>query len=188
MRLFLALNLPERLRRDIWQVTADARDAGPSIKWIAESRIHVTLKFIGEQPESALPSLIDAIRIVGGSHSAPHVEISGLGAFPTFHRPRIIWIGVEPDPRLELLHHDVEIACEKLGYEVEGRPFRPHLTLGRVGEPLHADERRALRSAGRAVRFTGTFQPTTIDMMQSTTGSSGAPYATLASAPMRTDT
>ena len=40
-----------------------------------------------------------------------------------------VWIGVGQDPRLELLHHDVEVAFEGLGFEVEGRPFRPHLTF-----------------------------------------------------------
>src|SRR2546423_4236623 len=135
MRLFLALNLSERLRREIWEATTELRGNGPGIKWVAEERLHITLKFIGEQPESAVQPLVDAMRRVGAGHLAPHISVGGIGAFPTFHRPRVIWIGVEPDPRLELLHHDVEIACEKLGYEVEGRPFRPHLTLGRAGEP-----------------------------------------------------
>jgi 2'-5' RNA ligase len=185
MRLFLALNPPERMRRDIWEVTAELRDAGRVIRWVPEPRLHVTLKFIGEQPESAVDPLVAATRDIADSHAAPLIGLEGIGAFPTFRRPRVVWMGIEPDPRLELLHHDVEIACEKLGYQLEGRPFRPHLTLGRVATPLGADELRAVRAAAKKIRFTDAFQPTTIDMMQSTPSSNGAPYTTLAAAPMR---
>ena len=62
--------------------------------------------------------------------------LQGIGAFPNFRRARVVWIGVEQEPRLELLHHDLELACEQEGFEVEGRPFRPHITLARVRVPL----------------------------------------------------
>jgi RNA 2',3'-cyclic 3'-phosphodiesterase len=185
MRLFLALNLPERMRRELWEATREVRDAGPTIKWVPEARLHVTLKFIGEQPDTALGPLIDATNGIAASHAAPMIDVGGIGAFPTFRRPRVVWMGIEPDPRLELLHHDVEVACERLGYEIEGRPFRPHVTLGRVHAPIAADELRAVRIAAKKVRFSDAFQPATIDMMQSTPSTNGAPYAMLAAAPMR---
>ena len=185
MRLFLAINPPARVRQGIWNATASVRDAGPYVKWVAEARLHLTLKFLGEQPESAAAPLVETIRAVGSTHLAPAMRVGELGAFPNFRRARVVWIGVDPDPRLELLHHDIEVACDRLGHAIEGRPFRPHITLGRVTERVGVDELRALRSAAKKVRFTDEFTVTSIDMMQSTPGAAGSAYTTLASATLR---
>lgn len=185
MRLFLAINPPAAFQRDVWNATQATREAGPSIRWVAETRLHITLKFLGEQPQAAVPPLADALRVVGAGLAAPVVRVGGIGAFPNFRRPHVIWIGIDPEPRLELLHHDVEVACGKLGYEIDGRPFRPHLTLGRVSGAVDREQLRAVRAAAKQVRFTDDFQALAIDMMQSTTDPSGSIYATLATAPMR---
>ena len=79
-------------------------------------------------------------------------------------------MGVDPEPRLELLHHDVEVACAKLGYELDGRPFRPHLTIGRGATRGSAAERASLRTAAKKVRFTDEFLVQSIDVMQSVPG------------------
>ena len=185
MRLFLAINPPHHVRSAIWNATLSLRDAWPDVSWVAEPRIHLTLKFIGEQPDAALAPLADALRTIGRSHAAPHVRVAGLGAFPNFRRPNVVWIGVDPDPRLELLHHDVEVACNALGYEIDGRPFRPHLTLGRIAVRGNAEQIRALGGAARKVRFTDDFIVESIDVMQSALGPGGPTYATLVSAPLR---
>jgi 2'-5' RNA ligase len=185
MRLFLAINPPVDVRRAIWTATATVREAGPDVSWVAEPRIHLTLKFLGEQPEAAVAPLADAIRAVAQSHAAPLVRIDGVGAFPNFRRPHVVWIGVDPEPRLELLHHDLEVACEALGYEIDGRPFRPHLTLGRVKVAGNAEQMRALRAAARKVRFSDEFTVESLDMMQSALGPAGPAFTTLATAPLR---
>ena len=110
------------------------------MKWVGEPKIHLTLKFIGTMSEEFVPQLTDAIEQAARTHAAPIVNVRTVGAFPALRRPRIIWMGVEPEPRLELLQHDVEVACATLGYELDGRPFRPHLTLGRVQSPPAAEE------------------------------------------------
>lgn len=181
MRLFLAINLPPDLRRAVWDAASAVRDTLPDVAWVAESKIHLTLKFLGEQPETALAPLAESMRAIGQSHTAPAVRVGGLGAFPNFRRPNVVWIGVEPEPRLELLHHDIEVACHQHGYEIDGRAFRPHLTLGRVKRRGTADETRALRLEARKVRFTDEFLTRSIDVMQSLNGT----YTTLASAPLR---
>jgi 2'-5' RNA ligase len=185
MRLFLAINPPRHVVRAIWTATADVRDAWPDISWVAEPRIHLTLKFLGERPDAAVAPLADAIRAVAQSHAAPLVRIAGVGAFPNFRRPHVVWIGVDPEPRLELLHHDIEVACDALGYEIDGRPFRPHLTLGRVNAHGDVEQIRALRAAAKKVRFTDEFMVVAIDMMQSEVGAGGPVYTTLATAPLR---
>ena len=152
---------------------------------VAEPKIHLTLKFVGEIPDAGAESLTAAMTTLARTHAAPEVHLVNVGAFPNFRRPRVIWMGIEPEPRLELLHHDVELACESLGHELEGRPYRPHLTLGRVKHPLEAEELRSLRAAAKRIRFTDEFFAGSVDVMQSVPGPGGSAYAVLASAPMR---
>jgi 2'-5' RNA ligase len=185
MRLFLAINPPVEVRRDIWNATAAMREAAPFISWVGEPRIHLTLKFLGEQPETVVAPLTEALVAIGKSHAVLALHVGGIGAFSSFHRPKVVWIGLDPEPRLELLHHDVEVACDKLGHQIEGRPFRPHLTLGRVKDKGTTDELRALRAAAAKVRFNDEFAVRSVDMMQSTSSPAGQVYTTLATARMR---
>jgi 2'-5' RNA ligase len=92
-------------------------------------------------------------------------------------------MGVEPEPRLELLHHDVEVAFDKLGFEIEGKAFRPHLTIGRLRSKLDAETAKALRTAAGRIRFSDEFPAVSIDLMQSIPGATT--YTMLHAAPMR---
>lgn len=167
MRLFLAINLEPDVRREIIDATGPLREAAPSLSWADESKLHLTLKFLGTQPEEAVRPISDAMTDVAGRHRAFRLRVSEIGAFPNFRRARVVWMGIERDPRLELLHHDVEVACEKLGYEVEGRPFRPHLTLARVKDRTDVEELRRLSRASKKIALERESAVHTIDVMQS---------------------
>ena len=144
MRLFLAINFPQAARREIADATAPLRECAPELGWTTEDRLHLTLKFLGEQAESRVEAFAATLAGTVVQHRELNMTVGGIGAFPNFRRARVVWLGVGQDPRLELLHHDVEVECEKLGFEVEGRPFRPHLTLARVRQPLAAERARVL--------------------------------------------
>ena len=60
------------------------------------------------------------------------LPIGGFGAFPDAARPGVVWVGCAPVPALELLQDRIERQMESIGFPMEGRPFRPHFTLGRV--------------------------------------------------------
>lgn len=185
MRIFLAINPPADVRRRLWEATAPLREMSPEVSWIPEAKIHLTLKFIGEMPEDGIPPLATAIQEIARTHAAPMVHLGTVGAFPNFRRPRVIWMGIEQEPRLELLHHDIELACDRLGHELEGRPYRPHLTLARVRRPLEEEPLKALRMTARRIRFTDEFFARTVDVMQSVPGPGGSKYTVVAPAPMR---
>jgi 2'-5' RNA ligase len=185
MRIFLAINPPNDVRHRVWEATAPLREAVPSVGWVAEPKIHLTLKFIGEMPEAGIEPLASAMTSIARTHAAPVVHLETVGAFPNFRRPRVIWMGIEQEPRLELLHHDVEVASDKLGHELDGRAYRPHLTLGRVRRPLEDEELKLLRTTAKRIRFTDQFFARAIDIMQSVPGPGGSTYSTVASAPMR---
>ena len=167
------------------EATTPLREVAPALSWIGEANLHLTVKFLGEQPPEAAPQVSVALRDVAVRHRAVAVELGGVGAFPNFRRPRVVWLGVSPDPKLELLHHDVEAAAAELGFEMDVRPFRPHLTLARV-KPRAADVQtlRDLARAARQIHFTEELFVESIDLMQSDLSSAGTRYRVLASAPL----
>jgi 2'-5' RNA ligase len=186
VRLFLAINLPPEVRHAIVDATAPLRTIAPNLSWVREPQLHLTVKFLGERPEDVATRVAEAMRPVGERNRAIGVEVGGIGAFPNFRRPRVVWIGVTADPKLELLHHDVESVCESLGLPVEGKPFRPHLTLARV-KPRSADLRilRELSRAAREVDYVEEIVIGSVDVMESELTTSGSRYRVLASIPLR---
>jgi 2'-5' RNA ligase len=185
VRLFVAINLPADVRHDVVQATESLRAAAPELAWVREPNLHLTLKFLGEQPGEMVERLQEALTTVAARHRELVVELEGIGAFPNFRRARVVWLGIIPEGRLELVHHDLEVAGEQLGFELEGRPFRPHLTLARVKHPLAEPAARALSRAAKAVDVRSEFVVRSIDLMQSELSPAGSRYITLVSAPMR---
>ncbi len=185
VRLFLAINPEPGVRRALIDETQSLREAGPELNWMDESRLHLTLKFLGEQPDAVVPPLRDAVDMVAQRHRVFSMQIAGIGAFPNFRRARVVWVGIHREPRLELLHHDIEVACQDLGFEVEGRSFRPHLTLARVREGTPEATLRALSRAGKGVTYDGETTVNSVDLMQSHPGRVGARYECLHAAQLR---
>ena len=185
MRLFLAINLEPPVRRAIVAATAPLRAAAPSLRWADESRLHLTLKFLGEQDESAVSGLRDALTGVAERHRPFVLRVGEIGAFPNFRRARVVWIGVDREPKLELLHHDVEVACAERGFELDGRAFRPHVTLARVQDRASETEMRVLWRASKRVDFQDESDVRSIDLMHSTAGAAGSRYERLHAAALR---
>jgi RNA 2',3'-cyclic 3'-phosphodiesterase len=176
MRLFFAIDLAEHVLDLLELETAPLRAEAPDLSWTSREKRHLTLKFLGDVSDDAEPGLIDAAERVAARHRRVEMSIGGIGAFPNFRRARVVWIGVEQEPRLELLHHDLEIACEQAGFEVEGRPFRPHITLARVRAPLAVERARALARVARSVRVQAHELVERITLYESTLAPSGARY------------
>jgi 2'-5' RNA ligase len=179
MRLFIALNLPERERLAMHQAVAPVRAAVPGASWVRAENLHVTLKFLGEVEDGRAEALREALDGAARRSRPLALSLGGVGAFPNLRAPRIVWMGAAPDARLELLYDDVERACDALGFPVEGRAFRPHVTLGRVRERASGGDARALSSAARAVRYVGAVDVETVDLMRSTLAAGGSRYELL---------
>src|SRR5687768_4107681 len=177
------------MRRSVIDATSSLRDAAPSLGWVDETRLHLTLKFLGPQSEDVVAPLSAAMSDVASRHRTFRMRITEIGAFPNFRRARVVWMGIDREPRLEFLHHDVELACEQLGFELEGRPFRPHLTLARVKERTEVEELRKLSRAGKKLDFEAEEVVRSIDLMNSNldraSAESGGRYERLHAALLR---
>ncbi|HEX2956231.1 MAG TPA: RNA 2',3'-cyclic phosphodiesterase [Chitinispirillaceae bacterium] len=129
MRLFVAIDLPE----DVKDAIADTYRAIPGTKWVNETKLHCTLHFIGEVPETALDNIISALSKI---KSAPMtLKIKSTGFFPPRKEPRILWFGIEHPPEFLVLQSKIERACIAGGATGETRKFHPHITVARLNDP-----------------------------------------------------
>ena len=136
MRLFIALDLPQEVKRAAQAVQAELKPCGADVKWVAPANMHLTLKFLGEAEESLLPDIKQGLAGTCAECPALELGVSGCGAFPTKGKPSVVWLGLTGElERLQGLAAAIEAAMAGLGFEPEDRPFKPHLTLGRVRRP-----------------------------------------------------
>ena len=184
MRLFFAIELHDELRGALHHAVAPLRATEPDIAWVRPEKLHLTMKFLGEVPEGGVETLARAAGAVAARHRPLELTLGGVGAFPNFRRARVVWMGVASEPRLELLHHDLEVACGDAGFEVEGRPFRPHITLGRVRAPLSLDRARPFARAARRVAYAASDEVRALALLESVQGSAGSGYRRVFAAPL----
>lgn len=176
MRLFFAIDLSDAVRLSLDHAVAPLRVAEPGLAWVRPEKLHVTMKFIEGVDEAGAGRLATAADAVAAHHRPFEMTLGGVGAFPNFRRARVVWMGIEGEPRLELLHHDLELACGEAGFEVEGRPFRPHITLARVRTPLALERARPFARAARRVAFAASDDVRSLGLLESTLGSREAGY------------
>lgn len=184
MRLFVALELQPAIAEALDLAVAPLRITEPALSWVPRDKLHLTMKFLGDVDESAAAALQAVATSVAARHRPFDMRLQDVSAFPNFRRARVVWIGVENEPRLELLHHDLEIACGALGYEVEGRAFLPHITLARVRSPLPVDRARTFARLARGVDFAADTDVTSLVLMESALAPSGTRYRRLHAAPL----
>lgn len=176
MRLFVALNLPDTVRRPLWEALRTLRATDMPVKWVRPENVHMSLKFLGEVAESRGPEIDAALQqAVQGARRIP-IELAGFGVFPDYRRPHVIWAGVTPEPALELLQHAVERAFAPLGFSTDARAFRPHVTLGRARRDAAPPAFRGLEQALGAIEFSATTEAGELDLMESTLQPGGSVY------------
>ncbi len=130
MRMFVALDLEEEIRRGIARFIEEMRIFGPQVRWIGSDSLHVTLNFIGEKPDSFVANIEQAL---GSIRAAPFaLRFHGVGFFPTPKAARVFWVGIDADPGLAQLASTTEDVLAKVGIAKEQRAFSPHLTLARA--------------------------------------------------------
>lgn len=181
MRLFVALEIPEDVRRTLEELMAKLRPAAPRARWVRAKNIHVTLKFIGE----VSPAKVEPIRSVlsGVRLDAPvSFRFRGLGFFPSEGRPRVFWAGMNASENLAPLAVSIEAGLEPLGIPRESRHFTPHLTLARFSEPRSVPKLLEAVAPFRETEFGGT---TTFEfhLIESHLKPGGAEYTRLATFP-----
>jgi 2'-5' RNA ligase len=188
LRLFIACEVPDDTRNAIGTVIDELKArSGTAVRWIRAEGVHVTLKFLGEVPVKQLPAIKLAVQEAVHGTAPFELEFSNIGTFGGREGLRIMWVGIAGDVlRLEKLVRDVNAALAVVGFEPERRPFRPHLTLGRVRDEIPTRQRAEIEVAvGKMAVPPAPWRTTQVSLMRSKLTTTGAVYEVIASFPLR---
>jgi 2'-5' RNA ligase len=134
MRTFLAFEIDEEVMKKVLALTGRLKSIDRSVRWVKPENSHVTIHFFGEIEESNIQRIRGIIKDACTGIEPIPVEMSGISAFPSLERARVIWYGVHDDGRLNTVYGKVYDALKgtDIVEKLERRPYTPHLTAGRV--------------------------------------------------------
>jgi len=134
IRSFLALDPPEEVLGEIASIQNRLRKfIQGDIRWVRPEGIHSTLKFFGDISGDDVANIAATVEKAAEKEMPFSLAIGGVGVFPDPHRPRVLWLGMNGDvERLRVFQKGIEQALLQIGFPREQRPYRPHLTLGRI--------------------------------------------------------
>ena len=185
LRAFLAIPLPEDLRRRTRQLQKELSPNLPDIRWARPESLHLTLRFLPDLPEETVEKIGQIMLSVGTLIPPFRIDVTALGTFPGPSRARVLWLGIDGGTALGELFHALDERLATIGLPRETRPFTPHLTLGRWRRPgtVPPDLRQR-----RAALILGGFQADRIILFESRLAASGAIHLPLRVAPLGSTT
>lgn len=129
MRLFIAIELPDAVKQILGRMRSDI----PGARWVPAEQVHLTLAFLGEVADDTTKQVTHELATI----QAPGFDLrfSGTGCFPNRHRPRVLWVGLEPEPHLKNIAARIHDAVKACNIPQEEHPFSPHITLARLKFP-----------------------------------------------------
>ncbi len=137
IRSFLALNIDLHSVRSIDReqriLRGKCEETGITVKWVPPQNMHLTMRFLGELTEPMIQAVKDTVEQVTRSFPPFEMETAGLGVFPDTRNPQVIWAGVHSDgSHLERLYTALSKVLEETGFKTDSRPFKSHVTIGRI--------------------------------------------------------
>jgi RNA 2',3'-cyclic 3'-phosphodiesterase len=183
MRLFIAIDLDDVVREAIAaeqkRLTAAIGGRG-ALRIVRPEQMHLTLVFLGHVDDARVPEIMTAVAEPIGE--APFdLGFAGVGVFPPRGRPNVLWLGVADGAReVSVVQHEMASRVERLGIELEQRPFHPHLTLARWRESRPADRTRVFDAA--TTRAIARIHVDHVTLYQSRLSPAGSTYSVVARA------
>jgi len=172
------------IRQEIGNIQHRLKRSCPfDIRWVKPESIHVTLKFFGNLAAADITALAPIVERHSAAFAPLPLTVKRLGVFPSLQRPRVLWIGLEGGTApLSTLRQNLDQEWAACGFTREDKPFRPHLTIGRI---------KSVRLSGDPVPFlapardwsAGSFRADGLTLFQSLLTPRGALYRQLARFP-----
>ncbi len=151
-------------------------------KSVRAEQLHLTLKFLGETPDEALPRLVERLRTV--EMGPIRLATAGVVCFPPNGPPRIVAAALnDHDLHCAKLQSVIDQATHAAGFQLEGRRWTPHVTLVRIKDRVPASARTA-GSAAVAEMAELEFDPDEFLLIESRLDGEGPTYVTVAKFPL----
>lgn len=133
IRTFIAIELPQKIRDGLKNIQDGLRDEINKVTCVKLENIHLTIKFLGDIEADKIDSIAGLLEGAAAKSHSFDISAKGVGCFPTIDNPRVLWVGIEEgNVNMAALYNNIEDALSAIGFAKEERPFKPHLTLGRI--------------------------------------------------------
>ncbi|WP_157842676.1 MULTISPECIES: RNA 2',3'-cyclic phosphodiesterase [Bacillus] len=142
LHYFVAVALPDELKKSLSIYMNELKKEIPFERWVHPQDLHITLAFLGKTNEEMLKKLHEELNNKKRQKEPFTITLQSLGTFGNKQSPRIFWCGVEKNEKLSDLRDQVFTSCGRVGYELETRPFHPHVTLARKWKSKSFEEER----------------------------------------------
>jgi RNA 2',3'-cyclic 3'-phosphodiesterase len=137
VRLFIALELSGQQKKEIRELQQRLHSYLTGVKWVQPAGLHLTLKFLGEVDPVRVPDILEAVKSAASETEPFLFRFGGSGVFPSPRKARVVWVGLrECSGPVSALAEALNENLIGIGFPADGRPFKPHLTLGRLREAL----------------------------------------------------
>ncbi|MBS4200057.1 RNA 2',3'-cyclic phosphodiesterase [Bacillus sp. FJAT-49732] len=128
---FFALALPDEVKQLLLEECNQIKEKYPFKKWVHHEDYHITLAFLGHAEETKLAESVRIVKKEINDFRSFQLLINNTGIFGNSKAPRILWAGVNHSESLHTLRGKVYDSCVHAGFQLETRPFNPHITLAR---------------------------------------------------------
>ena len=184
IRTFIAIELPDKIQSDIRQLKHSFLPYRFDIRWVKPLNMHLTIKFLGDVDPADLDTIGKLLSDIAGNFPSFDLIPRGLGVFPSLKRPRVIWIGIAGQTDvLGSIQQSVNGGLNEIGFTTEKRPFRGHLTFGRIKSRV--DQDRLLDALHAQQKFVSkAFTVENLAMFKSELTPSGPIYTKLYEVPL----
>ncbi len=126
-RLFVGLELPDPVLELLLEMRQDIAGA----RWQNANQLHLTLAFIGNVEDATADSIRAGLHCLAADSF--QLQLQGVGRFGSAEHPRNLWVGVSPEAPLVAIHGQVQSILKAAGLAPDDRPYKPHVTLARMG-------------------------------------------------------
>ncbi len=181
LRVFVAIEIPARELARIGQLVDGLRRHRARIAWVPAANVHVTLAFLGNIEIDRVSSVTAATTVACDKILPFELALWGTGCFPSRSRPKVLWTGVRGDlDALSALQRGITTELAAAGFRLDEKPFRPHLTIGRVKENRSPELASTLDDLERSTIEGVPFKVYSVTVVRSELLPSGARYTPLA--------
>jgi 2'-5' RNA ligase len=187
VRLFFSINPPPDVINHLSTIQSEVRkvletgfDPQRAVRWIRPTQFHLTILFLGNVPPAEIVALEKvANEVMASSKELPILTLSGIGSFPAFHRPRVLWVGCRSNVLLQQLQSGFLAAFSKKIPLKENERSYPHITIARFRHlPRRFAERMRILSEKDWFPEC-VWRVNCVSLMRSVPGPEGAEYTCL---------
>lgn len=133
-RLFVGIALSDEALASLVAVQEKLREVAThqGVRFVRADKLHLTLQFLDAQPDEAADAIEGLVAPLCASVPPFELTMKGLGAFPSFRRPKVLWTGIKEQTDSLLQLQEMIVASLTEFVKPNDDPYTPHITLARI--------------------------------------------------------